>query len=69
MTHCDEHLQVNVWTEGHSVGHTVTHYSFHNEIFFSFLFSVKSSRIAFMVRGGKILSLAETKHQKLLFDA
>jgi hypothetical protein len=29
-----------VWTKGCTVGHTVTHYSFHNESFFFFLFSV-----------------------------
>ena len=26
-----------VWTKGYTVGHTVTHYSFHDEIFFSLL--------------------------------
>jgi hypothetical protein len=30
----------DVWTEGHNVGHTVTHYSFHDEVFSMLCFVV-----------------------------
>jgi hypothetical protein len=33
MTLCNEHLQVKMCGQGYTVGHTVTHYSFHGEMF------------------------------------
>jgi hypothetical protein len=32
-SHCNEHFQVKMWTEGYTVEHTVTYYSFHTEMF------------------------------------
>ena len=39
MTHCNEHLQMKMCRLGYTVGHTVTHYSFHEEML-SMLFVV-----------------------------
>ena len=34
-----------MWTKGYIVGHTVTHYSFHNEIFSPFSILVEVARV------------------------
>ena len=39
----------DVWIEGYTVGHTVTHYSFHDEMFSLFCFYFFFSRQGFSV--------------------
>jgi hypothetical protein len=40
MTHCNEHLQISCLDKMYIVGHTMTYYNFHYEIFYSlYLFS------------------------------
>jgi hypothetical protein len=45
-----------VWTKGYAAGYTVTHYSFHNEIFFSLLGEV--AKVEGTYEGGEMSGTA-----------
>jgi hypothetical protein len=55
MTHCNEHLQVKMCeAQGYTVGHTVTYYSFHDEMFSMLCFVYFIYCLFFIIFGSEV---------------